>query len=80
MANVINSVGHGLCAAAAVLLAIYFLAAHLRGPDALYEAINPLAPRTYLVLLAMVPGTVCIWLGHYLSARRRRSINPSGTA
>jgi hypothetical protein len=79
MANVIKSVGHGLCAAAVVLLAIYFLAAYLRGPDALYEAINPLAAKTYLVLLAMVPGTVCIWLGHYLSARRRRSINPSGT-
>jgi len=78
MANVIKSIGHGLCAAAAVLLTIYFLAAHLRGPDALYEAINPLAPRAYLVLLAIVPGTVCIWLGHHLSARRRRSITPSG--
>ena len=73
MVKVIRSIGHGLFAAGATLLVIYFLAVRLKGLDALYEAINPLAPRTYLVLSAMMPGALCLWLANHLSSRRRRA-------
>jgi hypothetical protein len=69
MVKVIRSIGYGLCAAGATLLVIYFLAVRLKGLDALYEAINPLAPRTYLVLSAIMPGAFCIWLANHLSWR-----------
>lgn len=78
MIKIIRSIGHGLCAAGATLLGIYFLAVRLKGLDALYEAVNPLTPRTYLVLSAMMPGTFCIWLANYLSSRRRGALGVDG--
>jgi hypothetical protein len=73
MVKVIRSIGQGLCAAGATLLVIYFLVVRLKGLDALYEAVNPLAPRTYLVFSAMIPGALCLWLANHLSSRRRRT-------
>jgi len=78
MVKVIRSVGHGLSAAGATLLVIYFLAVRLKGLDALYEAVNPLAPRTYLVFSAMMPGAFCLWLANHLSSRRRRNTAVDG--
>jgi hypothetical protein len=73
MANVVRSIGHGLSAAGIFLLCIYFLTAYLAGHGALYEALNPFAPKAYFAFFAMMPGGFCIWLAHYLSGRRRRS-------
>jgi hypothetical protein len=78
MVKVIRSIGHGLCAAGATLLVIYFLAVRLKGLDALYEALNPFAPRTYLVLSALMPGAFCILLANHLSSRRRRATSADG--
>jgi hypothetical protein len=71
MANVVRSIGHGLSAAGIFLLCIYFLTAYLAGHGALYEALNPFGPKAYFAFFAMMPGAFCIWLAHYLSARRR---------
>lgn len=73
MSNIIKSTGHGLWAAGALLIVIYFLGAYLKGLDALQDALNPFALRSYLVLIALAPGAILVWLGDYIAARHRRS-------
>lgn len=74
MSNIIKSIGHGLWAAGALLIAIYYLGAYLKGVDALRDALNPFSARSYLVLIALAPGAMLVWLSdYYIAARRRRS-------
>jgi hypothetical protein len=82
--KLIKSIGHGLLAAGVFLIAIYFAGVHVKGSDALRDALDPLTPRNYLVLIPLVPGALLLWLGDYIAARRRRppsaDITPSGIA
>ena len=74
MERILRSVGHGLLAAGVFLLAIYLLAISLKGPDALYPALDLLRLSTYLsILLPIMPGTFLIWLSDRLSARKRKA-------
>ena len=84
MNKLIKSIGHGLLAAGVFLIAIYFVGVYLKGSDALRDALDPLASRNYLVLLALVPGALLLWLSDYIVAHRRRppsaDVSPSGIA
>jgi hypothetical protein len=73
MVNLLKSAGHGLLAAGAFLISIYFFAVYLKAPDAFYDALNPLAIITYLTLLPLMPGTFLLWLSDQLSIRRRKT-------
>ena len=84
MNKLIKSIGHGLLAAGVFLIAIYFVGVYVKGSDALRDALDPLTPRNYLVLLALVPGALLLWLSDYIAAHRRRppsaDVSPSGIA
>jgi hypothetical protein len=71
MVNVIRSAGHGMLAAGAFLILLYLFATYLKSPDAFYDAFNPLAMSTYLMLLPMMPGTFLLCLSDQLSIRRQ---------
>ena len=69
MSKLLKSVGHGLMAAGAFIVVLYFLGLYFRGSDALHDALDPLASKNYLVLLALVPGAFLHWLGDHIAAR-----------
>jgi hypothetical protein len=71
MRRAIKSAGYGLLSAGLVLIVVYFLAAYLRGSDALREALNPLNPLNYLAVAPILPGAIVIWLADALASRRR---------
>jgi hypothetical protein len=71
MVNVMRSAGHGMLAAGAFLIFLYLFATYLKSPDAFYDAFNPLAISTYLMLLPLMPGTFLLWLSDQLFARRQ---------
>ena len=71
MIKIIKPIGHGLLAAGVLLIVIYFTGVYLKGPEAFREALDPLAVKTFLALLPVVPGTLLLWLGDFLTARRR---------
>jgi hypothetical protein len=73
MSSIFKSVGHGLLAAGIVLIALYFVAAYLKGNDALRDALDPLSSKNYLALAPLVPGALLLWLSDFVAARRRRS-------
>jgi hypothetical protein len=58
MTKLVKSIGHGLLAAGAFLIVIYFVGIYVKGSEALRDALDPLAPKNYLVLLALVPGAL----------------------
>jgi hypothetical protein len=70
MINVMRSAGHGMLSAGVFLILLYLYATYLKSLDAFYEAFNPFAISTYLMLLPMMPGTFLLWLSDQLSARR----------
>ena len=72
MGKIIKSIGHGLLAAGVLLVTIYFAGLYLKGNNALFDALNPLAMGNYLALAPLAPGTLVVWLGDYIAARRRR--------
>ena len=65
--------GHGLLAAGAFLIVIYFFGVYVKGSDALRDALDPLVLINYLVLIPLVPGALLIWLGDYIAPQRRRT-------
>jgi hypothetical protein len=68
MARILRSADHGLLAAGVVLLATYLFLISLKGTDAFYEAVHPLALSTYLILLLpLAPGAFFLWLSDQLS-------------
>ena len=69
MVKVLRPVGHGLFAAGALFIALYLFAIYLKGPEAFYYAFDPLALRTYFVLLPLMPGAFFLWLSDQLSPR-----------
>jgi hypothetical protein len=71
MVNLMRSAGHGMLAAGGFLILLYLFAIYLKSPDALYDAFNPFAISTYLMLLPMMPGTFLLWLSDQLSVRRQ---------
>jgi hypothetical protein len=79
MSKLLKSVGHGLMAAGAFLIVLYFVGLYVKGSDALRDAIDPLASKNYLVLLALVPGAFLLWLGDHIAARRLR-LPPAGVS
>ena len=72
MSKIIKSADYGLLAAGVLLIVIYFAGISFKGPEALRDALDPLAPRTYLVLLPLVPGALLVCIADYIVARRRR--------
>jgi hypothetical protein len=72
MANVIKSAGHGILAASALLIVVYFFGVYLKGPQAFRDALDPLAVKTYLALTPLLPGVFLLWLSDHIAARRRR--------
>jgi hypothetical protein len=72
MSWIFKSVGQGLLAAGIVLIALYFVAAYLKGSDALRDALDPLSSKNYLALAPLVPGALLLWLSDFVAARRRR--------
>ena len=72
MANVIKSAGHGMLAASALLIVVYFFGVYLKGPQAFRDALDPLAAKTYLALAPLLPGVFLLWLSDHIAARRRR--------
>jgi hypothetical protein len=56
MIKLVKSIGHGLLAAGAFLIAVYFVGLYVKGSDTLRDALDPLYSKNYLVLLALVPG------------------------
>jgi hypothetical protein len=62
MQKFVHSVGHGLFAAGFVLIITYFFGVSLKGSEALREALNPFAIRTYVALLPLVPGALLVWV------------------
>lgn len=73
MARFIKSAGYGVLAAGVVLLGLYFWSLHLKGSDAMRDALDPLTLRNYSALAALLPGAVLLWLGDQIAARRQRS-------
>jgi hypothetical protein len=71
MSNIIRSGAHGLLAAGVLLIVVYFLGVSLKGPDAIRDALDPLALRTYLAVLPLLPGALLLWLADYLASHRR---------
>ena len=72
MANVVKSAGHGMLAASALLIVVYFFGVYLKGPEALRDALDPFAVKTYLALIPLVPGALLLGLSGHIAARRRR--------
>ena len=71
MSRIFKSIGHGLFAAGLVLIALYFAAVYLKGGEAFRDTLDPLALRNYLVLSALIPGALLLWLSDFVGARRR---------
>jgi len=71
MSSIIKSIGHGLLAAGLLFLVIYLFGCYLKGLEALRDAVNPLAPKSYLALLPLMPGSLLLWVGNRLSTRPR---------
>jgi hypothetical protein len=71
MGSIIKSIGHGLLAAGILILVIYLFGCYLKGLEALRDALNPLAPKTYLAFLPLTPGSLLLWVGNRLSTRPR---------
>jgi hypothetical protein len=69
MVKILKPVGRGLFAAGSLFIALYLFANYLKGPEAFYDAFNPLALRTYFVLLPLTPGAFFLWLSDQLSSR-----------
>jgi hypothetical protein len=72
MRNILKPIGHGLLAAAVVIVGLYFGSFRLKGPEALRDALDPFAAKTYLALIPLVPGALLLWLSDHIAARRRR--------
>jgi hypothetical protein len=70
--KLVKSIGHGLLAAGAFLIVIYFVGIYVKGSEALRDALDPLSPKNYLVLFALVPGALMLWLCDHVAAWRRR--------
>jgi hypothetical protein len=71
MRSIIKSIGHGLLAAGILLIVLYVFGSYLRGREALRDALDPTAMKTYLALMPLAPGLLLLWLGDLLAARRR---------
>jgi hypothetical protein len=69
----LKAIGRGLFSAGVLLLFLYFVGLHLKGLDALKDALHPFAAQTYLPLLLLTPGALFLWLADYTSSRRRAS-------
>jgi hypothetical protein len=67
--SIIKSIGRGLLAAGILLVLGYAFCCYLIGPEVLRDALNPLALKTYLVLLPLAPGSLLVWLGNNLRGR-----------
>jgi hypothetical protein len=80
MANVIKSAGYGILAASVLLIVVYFFGVYLKGPQALRDALDPLAVKTYLALAPLLPGVFLLWLSDHIAARRRRDTAGSRTS
>ena len=78
MCKIIKSIGHGLLAAGVLLVIINFVGVSLRGREALGDAVDPFAIRTYLTLRPLMPGAFLLWLGGQCAERRRRYANLDG--
>src|SRR5262245_9730616 len=73
MSKLLRSIGHGLMAAGTFMIVLYFIGLYVKGSDdAVRDALDPLASKNYLVLLALVPGAFLLWLGDHIAARRLR--------
>lgn len=70
MVRFLKSAGHGMLAAGALLIAVYFFGAYLKGPQALRDAFDPLTLRSYFVILPLWPGVFLLWLADQLATRR----------
>jgi hypothetical protein len=77
MRSIVKSVGHGLLAAGILLIVAYLFGCYLKGHEALSDALNPLAVKTYLALLPLAPGSLLLWLG---SSRRVRAVRSPPSA
>ena len=60
-------------AAGAFMIVLYSIGLYIKGTDALHDALDPLASKTYLVLLAFVPGAFLLWPGDHIAARRHQA-------
>ena len=67
MGKIIKSIGHGLLAAGILLVAIYFAGLYLKGNNALFDALNPLAMGNYLALAPLAPARS--WFGWVTTLR-----------
>jgi hypothetical protein len=72
MVRVIKSAGYGVLTAGLALLGLYFWSMHLKGNDALSDALDPLTLGNYRVLAAVIPGIILLWLGDLIAGRRQR--------
>ena len=72
MVRFLKSAGHGLLAAGALLIALYFLGAYVKGPQGFRDTFDPLNPSAYLPMLTLAPGLLLLWLGDQLATRRSR--------
>jgi hypothetical protein len=73
MSGMLKAIGRGLFSAGVLLLLLYIVALHLKGFDALRDALYPFAATTYLPLLLLTPGALLLWLADYANGRRRSS-------
>lgn len=71
MVRVLRSAGHGLLAAVVLLVSVYLIGMFLKAPETFYDALNPLAVKTYLLLLPLTPGAFLLWMSDHLSLRHR---------
>ena len=71
MTGLLKAIGHGLLFASLVLISLYFAALYLRD-DALGDALDPFAIKTYAPLLLLTPGALLLWLDDHIGGRRRR--------
>lgn len=72
MAGIVRSAGYGVFAAGVALLAVYFWSLHLKGEDALRDALDPLTLANYRVLAALLPGAILLWLSEQIATGRHR--------
>ena len=72
MSGILKSIGRGLLLTGLALLFLYFVGAHLRGPEALEATLDPFAIRTYLPVLLLTPGALLLWLADHIGGRRRQ--------
>jgi hypothetical protein len=77
MVRLLKSAGHGMLAAGALLIAVYFFGTYLKGPQAFRDALDPLAAKTYLTLAPLLPGMFLLWLADHIAARRRAAARSS---